>query len=163
MASVRQLYFEVAQRDKPEALVEVLEKEEPQSAIIFCHTQIAVDRVTRQLQRRGMAVRAIHGSLSQSERESTLRDFRDDKVRYLVATNVASRGLDILHVSHVVNYDIAEDAETYVHRIGRTARMGREGTAITFVAEWDSEAFAAIKKVVGENLEPARLDMYTPA
>jgi ATP-dependent RNA helicase DeaD len=163
VSTVRQLYFEVAERDKPEALVEILEKEEPQSAIIFCHTQIAVDRVSRQLQRRGITVRAIHGSLSQSEREGTLRDFRDGKLRYLVATNVAARGLDILHVSHVINYDVAEDSETYIHRIGRTARMGREGTAITFVAEWDADAFKETKKVGGENLQLARLDLYTPA
>jgi superfamily II DNA/RNA helicase len=83
-------------------------------------------------------------------------------VRYLVATNLAARGLDIVHVSHVINYDIPEDAETYVHRIGRTARMGREGTAITFVGEWDAEAFPAIKKVAGDSLESARLDLYNP-
>jgi superfamily II DNA/RNA helicase len=129
---------------------------------MFCHTQIAVDRVTRAMQRRRLPVRAIHGSLSQVEREKTLADFREGRVRYLVATNLAARGLDILHVSHVINYDIPEDAETYVHRIGRTARMGREGTAITFVSEWDRDAFEAIKKVAGEGLEAARLDLYTP-
>lgn len=162
VATVRQVYYEVAGQDKLQALVEIIEREEPQSAIIFCHTQIAVDRVARQLQRRRMPVRAIHGSLSQVERERTLADFRAGQIRYLVATNVASRGLDILHVSHVINYDIAEDAETYVHRIGRTARMGREGTAITFVSEWDHDAFEATKKVGGENLEHARLDLYSP-
>jgi superfamily II DNA/RNA helicase len=113
------------------------------------------------MQRRKLPVRAIHGSLSQVERETTLADFRAGRVRYLVATNLAARGLDIVHVSHVINYDIPEDSETYVHRIGRTARMGREGTAITFVSEWDSEAFAAIQKVAGEGLEAARLDLYT--
>jgi len=162
VSTVRQVYYEVAERDKQTALVEVIEREEPQSAIIFCHTQMAVDRVTRAMQRRKLPVRAIHGSLSQTEREKTLADFREGSVRYLVATNLAARGLDILHVSHVINYDIPEDAETYVHRIGRTARMGREGTAITFVGEWDAEAFPAIKKVAGENLEAARLDLYNP-
>lgn len=160
VATVRQVYYEVAQRDKVQALVEVMEREEPQSALIFCHTQVAVDRVARQLQRRGMPVHAIHGSLSQTEREGTLRDFRARRIRYLVATNLASRGLDILHVTHVINYDIPEDADTYVHRIGRTARMGREGTAITFVSEWDSPAFEVIKKMAGDKLEAATLDMY---
>lgn len=160
VATVRQVYYEVAQRDKLQALVEVMEREEPQSALIFCHTQAAVDRVARQLQRRGMPVRAIHGSLSQSEREGTLRDFRARRLRYLVATNLASRGLDILHVTHVINYDVPEDADTYVHRIGRTARMGREGTAITFVAEWDLSALEAIRKVAGDKLEAAKLHLY---
>jgi ATP-dependent RNA helicase DeaD len=162
VSTVRQLYYEVAERDKAAALMEVIEREEPQSAIIFCHTQVAVDRVTKAMQRRKLPVRAIHGSLSQVEREKTLADFRSGKVRYLVATNLAARGLDIVHVSHVINYDIPEDAETYVHRIGRTARMGREGTAITFVGEWDAEAFPAIKKVAGDSLESARLDLYNP-
>jgi ATP-dependent RNA helicase DeaD len=162
VSTVRQVYYEVAERDKNDALVEVIEREEPQSAIIFCHTQMAVDRVTRAMQRRKLPVRAIHGSLSQAEREKTLADFREGHVRYLVATNLAARGLDILHVSHVINYDIPEDSETYVHRIGRTARMGREGTAVTFVAEWDAEAFVAIRKVAGEGLEAGRLDLYTP-
>jgi len=162
VSTVRQLYYEVAERDKLAALMEVIEREEPNSAIIFCHTQVAVDRVTRQMERRKLPVRAIHGSLSQTDRERTLSDFRDGKVRFLVATNLAARGLDILHVSHVINYDIPEDSETYVHRIGRTARMGREGTAITFVGEWDADAFPAIRKVAGDNLEAARLDLYTP-
>ncbi len=162
VSTVRQLYYEVAERDKAAALIEVIEREEPQSAIIFCHTQVAVDRVTRQMERRRLPVRSIHGSLSQQERERTLNDFRDGTVRYLVATNLAARGLDILHVSHVINYDIPEDAETYVHRIGRTARMGRHGTAITFVGEWDRDAFPAIQKVAGDNLEAGRLDLYTP-
>ncbi|HZT09000.1 MAG TPA: DEAD/DEAH box helicase [Chloroflexota bacterium] len=160
VATVRQLCYEVANRDKMAALFEVIEREEPRSAIIFCHTQVAVDRVAREMQRRRLPVRAIHGSLSQAERERTLQDFRAGKVHFLVATNLASRGLDILHVSHVINYDIPEDAETYVHRIGRTARMGRHGTAITFVSEWDLDAFEAIKKVAGDNLEPAILDLY---
>lgn len=160
VASVRQRYYEVAERDKMDALMEVLEREEPQSAIIFCHTQVGVDRVSNRMARRHLPVRAIHGSLNQAERERTLADFRAGKVRYLVATNLAARGLDILHVSHVINYDIPEDAETYVHRIGRTARMGREGTAITFVAEWDAEAFLPVKKVAGEGLEADFLDLY---
>jgi ATP-dependent RNA helicase DeaD len=160
VSTVRQRYYEVAERDKMDALMEVLEREEPQSAIIFCHTQVGVDRVSTRMARRRLPVRAIHGSLSQPDRERTLADFRAGEVRYLVATNLAARGLDILHVSHVINYDIPEDAETYVHRIGRTARMGREGTAITFVAEWDAEAFLPVKKIAGDGLEADFLDLY---
>jgi len=163
VASVRQIYYEVAERDKIRGLLEVLDRENPTSAIIFCHTQIGVDRVARQMQAHKLPVRAIHGSLSQAERERTLRDFREGRVRYLVATNVAARGLDVEHISHVINYDIPEDAETYIHRIGRTARMGRAGTAITFVSEWDQDAFLAMRKVTADNLEQGRLDMYSIA
>src|SRR5438094_9883442 len=143
-------------------MVEVSDLEAPTRSIILFHTQVAVDRVTRQMQRRGLPVRAIHGSLSQVDREKTLKDFRAGTVRFLVATNLAARGLDILHVSHVINYDIPEDAETYIHRIGRTARMGREGTAITFVSEWDAE-FEAVKKVAGDTLRAEVLDLYSSA
>ena len=79
----------------------------------------------------------------------------------LVATNVAARGLDIPEVSHVINYDIPEETESYIHRIGRTARMGRQGMAITFVAEWDRDAFQAIQKIVKGAIQPRRLEMYS--
>lgn len=161
VSSVRQIYYEVAERDKLEALIEVLEREQPQSALIFCHTQTAADLLARRMEARGLPARAIHARLSQPERERTLAAFRAGKVRYLVATNLAARGLDILHVSHVLNYDVPEDADTYVHRIGRTARMGRPGTAITFVAEWDDEALAAMKKVAGDQLQAGRLELYS--
>ena len=161
VAQVEQVYYEVAERDKFAGLRYVLDTEQPQQAIIFCHMQIGVDRLTRALQRAGYDAEALHGSLSQQQREKILRRFRDGKLSLLVATNVASRGLDIPEVSHVINYDIPEDAETYVHRIGRTARAGRDGKAITFVAEWDMEAWAAIRKLTGEAIQEARLPLYS--
>jgi ATP-dependent RNA helicase DeaD len=160
VAQVEQVYYEVAERDKFAGLRHVLDEEQPQQAIIFCHMQIGVDRLTRALQRAGYHAEALHGSLSQQQREKILRSFREGQLPLLVATNVASRGLDIPEVSHVINYDIPEDAETYVHRIGRTARAGREGKAITFVAEWDMEAWAAIRKLTGEAIQEARLPLY---
>jgi superfamily II DNA/RNA helicase len=104
---------------------------------------------------------AIHGGLSQTERERTFQRFKQGDLHVLIATNVAARGLDVPEVSHVINYDIPEEAEAYVHRIGRTARMGRQGVAITFVAEWDEQAFAAIKKVANGSLQSRRLEMYS--
>jgi ATP-dependent RNA helicase DeaD len=157
---VEQVYYEVAEQDKPYGLLEVLRDEQPERAIVFCRTQGAVDRVTRFLQRADVDAEAIHGSLSQALRERTLRRFRKGDLRVLVATNVAARGLDIPEVTHVINYDIPEETESYIHRIGRTARMGREGMAITFVAEWDHDAFEAIKKVVNGALQPRRLTLY---
>ena len=160
VAQVEQVYYEVAERDKFNGLCHLIDDEKPAQAIIFCHMQVTVDRLTRALQRANYPAEALHGSLSQRDRERILRSFREGKLPLLVATNVASRGLDIPEVSHVINYDIPEDAETYVHRIGRTARAGRDGKAITFVAEWDAEAWAAIRKLTGEAIQEARLPLY---
>ncbi len=160
VSQVEQVYYEVAERDKLAGLCHVLDTEEPAQAIIFCHTQVTVDRLTRDLRRARYKADAIHGGLSQSQREKILQDFRAGQLHLLVATNVASRGLDIPEVSHVINFDIPEDAETYVHRIGRTARAGREGKAITFVAEWDAEAWAEIRKLTGQAIREERLPLY---
>jgi len=158
--AVDQVYYEVAERDKPEALRLVLREREPEQAMVFCRTQIAVDRLTRILQRDGFTVEAIHGNMNQRQRERVIADFRRGVVKLLVATNLAARGLDIPEVSHVINYDIPEESESYVHRIGRTARMGREGMAITFVAKWDEKSLAEIKKVVKGALRQERLGLY---
>jgi superfamily II DNA/RNA helicase len=128
--------------------------------MIFCRTQIAVDRLTRIMRRDGLPVEAIHGSMGQGQRERVIADFRRGAVTLLIATNLAARGLDIPEVSHVINYDIPEESESYVHRIGRTARMGREGVAITFVAEWDEKLLAEIKKVANGALRQERLSLY---
>ncbi len=149
--AVDQIFYEVA---------EVLQEREPEQAMVFCRTQIAVDRLTRILQRDGYTVEAIHGSMNQRQRERVIADFRRGIVKLLVATNLAARGLDIPEVSHVINYDIPEESESYVHRIGRTARMGREGMAITFVAEWDEKSLAEIKKVVNGALRQEVLSLY---
>ena len=160
VAEVDQIYYEVAQQDKPAGLELILKEHQPERAIIFCRTQVAVDRVTRFLRARKFDVEAIHGSMSQQHRERVIADFRRGDLPLLVATNVAARGLDINEVSHVINYDIPEESESYIHRIGRTARMGRDGVAITFVAEWDEDALAAIKKAVNGTLRQERLALY---
>jgi ATP-dependent RNA helicase RhlE len=105
-------------------------------------------------------VAALHGGLSQRVRDHTLADFKAGRIEFLVATNVASRGLDIEDLPYVLNFDIPEDAETYVHRVGRTGRAGKEGTAITFVGEWDLDAWEAIRSQVGVEVEQGELDLY---
>ena len=105
--------------------------------LMFRRTKAGVDNLAQALQRQGIAAAGIHGGLVQSERNATMQSFRAGKLEVLVATNLAARGLDIPQISHVVNYDMPQNVEEYVHRIGRTARMGRGGTAITFVSEWD--------------------------
>ncbi len=160
--TVRQLVYFVAEQDKVAALVELNEHYGFDRLLTFRHTQIGVDRLAATLKRRGKNVAALHGGLSQRERDRTLAAFRAGKIQFLIATNVASRGLDITDLPYVLSFDIPEDADTYVHRIGRTGRAGREGTAITFVGEWDLDAWEAIRAEVGAKVEVGELDLYGP-
>ncbi len=129
---VREVVYVVPRPHKIAALARVLDAEAPTSAIVFCRTRTEVDELTETLGGRGYQAEAIHGGLSQEQRDRVLRRFRDGRSELLIATDVAARGLDIEHVSHVVNYDVPSSPDAYVHRIGRTGRAGREGVAITF-------------------------------
>jgi ATP-dependent RNA helicase DeaD len=129
---VKQTAYVVRREHKTAALGRVLDIEAPTSAIVFCRTRTEVDSLTETLAGRGYRPEALHGGLSQEQRDRVLRRFRDGTAELLVATDVAARGLDIEHVSHVVNFDVPSSPDVYVHRIGRTGRAGREGTAITF-------------------------------
>jgi ATP-dependent RNA helicase DeaD len=129
---VREIAYVVQRRHKPAALARVLDMEAPTSVIVFCRTRIEVDELTETLGGRGYDAEALHGGLSQEQRDRVLRRFREGASEILVATDVAARGLDIEHVSHVVNFDVPSSPDAYVHRIGRTGRAGREGVAVTF-------------------------------
>ena len=158
--TVRQFYCEVAARDKFRALAHLHDSMDLGRSLIFRRTKIGVDRLTESLRRDGIHARAIHGDLRQSERDRVMRDFRAGNLEWLVATNVAARGLDIPDIEHVVNYDVPQNAEEYIHRVGRTARAGKEGSAITFVGEWEmGEWEAIVDRVGGGELE--RLDIPT--
>ncbi len=160
----RQFYYEVAERDKLQAMVEVLGKPGTQSqTLIFSRMQVRVDRLVRELQRLGYDVRGIHGGMRQKERDTVMQGFRKGRPNLLVATNVAARGLDIPAIDCVINFDVPEKVEEYVHRIGRTSRMGRPGTAITLVSEWNIEAFDAIKERLGDAIEERPLALYQPS
>jgi ATP-dependent RNA helicase DeaD len=161
--TVRQLVYFVAEQDKVRALLELTDGFGFDRLLVFRHTQIGVDRLAATLARRGKNVAALHGGLSQRERDRTLADFRSGKIRFLVATNVASRGLDITDLPYVLSYDLPEDADTYVHRVGRTARAGKKGTAITFVGEWDLDAWEQIREQVGAEIEEGQLSLYKGA
>jgi ATP-dependent RNA helicase DeaD len=130
-AKVRQVAYIIPRAHKMAALGRVLDIEQPQSAIVFCRTRTEVDELTETLNARGYRCEALHGGLSQDQRDRVMKKFRANKTDLLVATDVAARGLDIQHVSHVVNYDVPTSTEAYVHRIGRTGRAGREGVAIS--------------------------------
>jgi ATP-dependent RNA helicase DeaD len=131
--AIEQAYVEIPARQKVDRLIEVLEAEEPEQAIIFCRTKLGTARLDETLRARGLGVKALHGDMSQGQRDGVMLSFKDHRLRLLVATDVAARGLDIEHVTHVINYDVPDSSDTYVHRIGRTGRVGRTGRAITFV------------------------------
>jgi ATP-dependent RNA helicase DeaD len=159
---IAQYYCEVAERDKIKALRHLYEEMDLGRSLIFRRTKIGVDRLTQQLQDAGLGARAIHGDLRQSERDRVMRDFREGNLQFLVATNVAARGLDIPDIQHVINYDVPQNAEEYIHRVGRTARAGKKGSSVTFVSEWELHEWDAILRDLGEEPEqleiPARLN-----
>ena len=128
---VRQIAYVVGRAHKMATLGRVLDVENPTSAIVFCRTRTEVDELCESLNGRGYRAEALHGGLSQEQRDRVMKKFRANTADLLIATDVAARGLDVEHVSHVVNYDVPTSAEAYVHRIGRTGRAGREGVAIT--------------------------------
>ena len=129
-----QIYFEVREADKFDALTRIIDIEPDFYGIVFCRTKIGADEVATRLAAHGYAAEGLHGDVSQAQREKILRKFRDRTVNILVATDVAARGIDVSNLSHVINYSLPQDSESYVHRIGRTGRAGREGTAITFIS-----------------------------
>ncbi len=158
--SVEQVYVEVLEDDKPRVLEELLRRWETEQVLIFRHTKRGVDRLLETLQRRRHDVAAIHGDLTQRERERTLDKFKSGEIKILVATNLAARGLHIEDISHVVNYDLPEDAETFTHRIGRTGRAGETGVAVTFVGEWDFEEFEHLRQKAGVPFRREVLELY---
>lgn len=142
---IDQFYYET--RDKLDGLCRVLETETNDRVIIFCRTKKGVDELTSSLQARGFMADGLHGDLSQAQRDRVMKKFRDNQLEILVATDVAARGLDIEHVTHVINFDIPQDPESYVHRIGRTGRAGRKGIALTFIEPREFRQLKLIEKL----------------
>lgn len=148
---VDQIFYDVASQDKADGIMEILDDIGGDSQVlIFRKMQVGVDRLSKGLAGEGFAIKGIHGGMSQGERNRVMNAFRDGSLKMLVATNLAARGLDIPSISHVINYDMPENIEEYVHRIGRTARMGKRGTAISFIGEWDFELHEQIVIKIGE-------------
>ncbi len=144
---IDQAYVEVHEKQKFEALSRLIDMEAPELAIVFGRTKRRVDELAEALQKRGYAAEGLHGDLSQNQRDNVMRKFRDGSIDVLVATDVAARGLDVSGVTHVVNFDLPQDPESYVHRIGRTGRAGKEGTAWTFVTPREIDHLHFIEKV----------------
>jgi ATP-dependent RNA helicase DeaD len=152
--TVEQFGLQVPSREKADRLVEVLEAERPDQALIFTRTKIRCDQLYRTLRDRGMNVRALHGDMTQGARDGVMISFKDGRVSLLVATDVASRGLDISGISHVINFDVPISPDVYVHRIGRTGRVGRSGRAITFFEPRQERDIQAIERHAGVKFSP---------
>jgi ATP-dependent RNA helicase DeaD len=148
---VEQYYVSVEPRDKYRMLKIVLAEERPSLAIVFCNTKHGVRKLARKLYQDRIAAKEIHGDLVQSRRERVMDRFRRHQIRVLVATDLAARGIDVSAISHIINYDIPQDPQVYVHRIGRTARMGACGRAVTFVTREQGKELTEVEKLV--NLE----------
>jgi len=152
-----QIYFEVAQIDKLEALCRIIDSEAYFYGLVFCRTKVDVDRVSKKLSDRGYDVEGLHGDISQHQRERILNKFKEKRINILIATDVAARGIDISDLSHVINYALPQNPDAYVHRIGRTGRAGKEGIAITFVTPDEYRKLAAIKRITKTNIRKEKL------
>ena len=159
--TIDQVYFEVATRDKAKGLRELVQRELKGRTLVFCKMKRGVDRLEADLARQGVRVGALHGDMDQRRRDRVVQEFRNGELDVLIATNVAARGLDIPEITHVVNYDVPQNPEEYVHRIGRTGRAGRDGKAITFVSEWDMREWDAIASAFGDQLRREELSIYS--
>jgi ATP-dependent RNA helicase DeaD len=151
--TIEQSYFTVDPERKYELVVKLLEREQPQQAIVFCRTKRGTDKVCRRLSETFRNVDTIHGDLQQSARDRVMRHFREGKIKILVATDVVGRGIDVTSISHIINYDIPQFCDDYVHRVGRTGRMGREGVAFTFVTPEEGNELTRIEMRINRLLK----------
>lgn len=155
--TIEQYYITVDQDRKFDALVRLLEEQQPRQAIVFCRTKRHVDAVARRLVGKFPNVEAIHGDLPQTKRDRIMHDFRAEKIKVLVATDIVGRGIDVSTVSHIVNYDVPQYCDDYVHRVGRAGRMGREGVAFTLVTAEEGAELTRIEIRINKLLERKEL------
>ena len=151
--NIRQRFWQVSGLHKLDALTRILEAEPFDAMIVFARTKLATDELAQKLQARGFSAAAINGDVQQAQRERTIQQLKDGKIDILVATDVAARGLDVDRISHVINYDVPYDTESYVHRIGRTGRAGRSGEAILFIAPRERNMLRSIERATRQPIE----------
>lgn len=156
MENIEQFFVKAQDREKFDVLTRLLDVQKPELAIIFGRTKRRVDELSQALTLRGYLAEGIHGDLSQAKRISVLRQFKENKIDILIATDVAARGLDISGVSHVYNFDIPQDPESYVHRIGRTGRAGKSGIAVTFVTPREMGYLRIVEETTKKRMTPLR-------
>jgi len=152
--TIDQFYFTVREDGKDDLLISLLDRENPKQAIIFCRTRLGTQRLYRKLSKTEnyTQAKAIHGDMTQPNRDKVMASFRSGKTRILVATDVVGRGIDVSHVSHIINYDIPELSDDYVHRVGRTGRMGRDGVAYSLVTPLQRSLLAGIETRINKEL-----------
>lgn len=151
--SVTQSYYETKMKDRFETLCRLIDVANVTTGIIFCRTKRSVDEVTEKMQQAGYNVEAMHGDLSQNHRMNTLRKFKNGTINFLIATDVAARGIDVENVSHVINYELPQDIESYIHRIGRTGRANKEGLAYTIVTPKEKNFLRQIERSTNSAIE----------
>ena len=151
--TIEQAYFTVDPTQKFDLLLKLLEREEPTQAIIFCRTRRGTEKIHLRLSKKWSGVACIHGDLPQSTRDRVMEGFRAGKIRLLVATDVMGRGIDVSSISHIINFDIPEFCDDYVHRVGRTGRMGREGMAFSFVTPEEGAQLTRIEMRINRLLK----------
>lgn len=152
-----QIYFEVRESDKFDALTRIIDIQNEFYGIVFCRTKVTVDQVVARLSERGYAADGLHGDVSQVQREKILKKFRAKSINILVATDVAARGIDVNDLTHVINFSLPQDSESYVHRIGRTGRAGKQGTAITFITRSEMRQFGFLKRDINVDIKREEL------
>lgn len=157
VSMTEQYYYEVNPRQKVETICRVMDVDQPSVSLVFCRTKKGADELNRVLNNRGYAADSLHGDMSQRERDNVMERFRHGNIEILVATDLAARGLDVEMVTHVFNYDIPEDPDGYVHRIGRTGRAGRDGVAITLVEPRQIRQLKIIEKHIGKKISRQNL------
>jgi ATP-dependent RNA helicase DeaD len=161
--TIDQYYFSVESERKFDLLLKLLDREQPRQAIVFCRTKRGTDRIGERLAKRVPQVACMHGDMTQGARDSVMRRFRDGELRFLVATDVVGRGIDISGISHIINFDIPAFSDDYVHRVGRTGRMGREGVAFTFVAPGEGPELTKIEQRIDRLLKRDSMVGFEPA
>jgi len=158
--NIRQTYFTVDEDRKFELLLRLIEREQRRQCIIFCERKRWVEDLYRQLRQHRSRVAAMHGDLPQPMRNRIMQGFRDGKIVYLVATDVVGRGIDVRNISHVINYDIPDDSENYVHRIGRTGRLGADGVAVAFVTPEQGQQLTDIELFINKEIPEDRFEGF---
>jgi ATP-dependent RNA helicase DeaD len=159
--TIEQFYFTVEHDQKFELLERLLEREQPEQAIVFCRTKRGTERVYRRLSKRFKNADMIHGDMMQNGRDDVMKRFRAGEVNILVATDVVGRGIDVTRISHIINYDIPQSSDDYVHRVGRTGRMGREGVAYTFVTTEEGSELTRIEMLINRLLKRDEIEGFT--
>jgi ATP-dependent RNA helicase DeaD len=157
VSTVTQRYWQVTELTKLDALTRILEVEEFEAMLVFVRTKIATDELSQKLEARGYACAALSGDIKQVQREKIVERLKNGSLDIVVATDVAARGLDVERISHVINYDVPYDTETYIHRIGRTGRAGRKGVAILFISQREKRMLRSIEKATRSPIEPMQL------